>query len=73
MIWVFKTTIKSKVQVRKVAPILNELVLPEGKWNVDLEDCDKILRIENAVTLINESYIIAQLKASGYCVEVLND
>ena len=71
MIWVFKTTIKNKIQVRKVTPLLNELVLPHGKWNFDLEDCDKILRIENRKMEICESYIVEQLSASGYGIEVL--
>lgn len=46
MIGVLKNTIKSKIQVRKVAPLLNELVLWHGKWNF-VEDCDKMLRIES--------------------------
>lgn len=71
MIWVFKTTIKNKIQVRKVAPLLNELVLPHGKWNFDLQDCDKILRIENQKMEICESYIVEQLSASGYGIEIL--
>lgn len=72
MIWVFKTSITSKVQVKKVAPILNKIVLPQGKWNFDLEDCDKILRIECLkMGILCEEYIMEQLKASGYYVEVL--
>jgi len=71
MIWVFKTTIKTKIQVRKVAPLLNELVLPHGKWNFDLEDCDKILRIENQQVEICESHVVEQLSASGFGIEVL--
>jgi hypothetical protein len=72
MVWVFKTTIKNKVQVRKISPILDELILPQGKWNFDLEDCDKILRIENLKTELDESCVLNKLNALGIKVEVLD-
>ena len=45
MIYVFKTAVKSKIQARKLKPHL-EKILSKAKWNFDLEDCDKILRID---------------------------
>lgn len=72
MVWVFKTTIKNKIQVRKISPILDELILPQGKWNFDLEDCDKILRIENLKTELDESGVLNKLNALGIKVEVLD-
>jgi hypothetical protein len=45
MIYVFKTFVKTKKQVKKLKPHINKLVASE-KWNFDLEDCDKILRID---------------------------
>lgn len=72
MVWVFKTTIKNKIQVRKISPILDELILPQGKWNFDLEDCDKILRIENLKTELDESCVLNKLNALGIKVEVLD-
>ena len=47
MIYVFKTTVKNKKQVRQLSPLLNDL-LEQSKWNFDLADCDKILRIESS-------------------------
>jgi hypothetical protein len=45
MIYVFKTVVKTKTQVKQLKPHINKLV-PSEKWNFDLEDCDKILRID---------------------------
>lgn len=42
----FKTTVKSNRQVIKLTPQLNSL-LKSRKWNFDLTDCDRILRIED--------------------------
>lgn len=72
MVWVFKTTIKNKFQVRKISPILDELILPQGKWNFDLEDCDKILRIENLKTELDESCVLNKLNNLGFKVEMLD-
>ena len=46
MIYVFKTSVKTKRQVKKLKPPINK-ILPKEKWNFDLEDCDKILRIDS--------------------------
>jgi len=46
MIYVFKTSVKTKVQVKGIKPHI-EKILPKAKWNFDLEDCDKILRIDS--------------------------
>jgi hypothetical protein len=46
MIFVFKTSVKNKQQVKQLAPHFNSM-LTDCKWNFDLEDCDKILRIES--------------------------
>ncbi len=45
MIYVFKTFVKTKKQVKKLKPHINKII-PNEKWNFDLEDCDKILRID---------------------------
>lgn len=46
MIFVFKTSVKNKKQVKQLTPYLNTTV-PNAKWNFDLEDIDNILRIDN--------------------------
>lgn len=41
--------------------------------NFDLQDCDKILRIESSKTTINNENIIELLNELGYCAEPLPD
>lgn len=56
MIYVFKTSVKTKSQVKKLQPHI-ATVLSNGKWSFDLTDCDKILRVdseENVVMKITE-------------------
>ena len=60
MILVFKTSITTKKEARKLKPLLDKM-LPNGRWNLDLEDCDKILRMDT------EEYIAAKV------VELLNN
>jgi hypothetical protein len=45
MIYVFKTSVKTKRQVKNLKPHISK-ILPNEKWNFDLDDCDKILRID---------------------------
>jgi hypothetical protein len=69
-ILVFKTNIRSKKQVGHISAHLLGL---DGisKWNVDLLDCDKILRIE-AIQL--EPHLIETvIKKAGYECEELRD
>ena len=51
MIYVFKTSVKTKDQVKKLKPHINN-ILPKEKWNFDLEDCDKILRIDSEENIV---------------------
>lgn len=44
-ILVFKTSVKYKKHIKQLTPVLN--TLPASSiWNFDLEDTDKILRVE---------------------------
>lgn len=40
MIFVFKTSVKTKMQIKKLKPHIDK-GLPKAKWNFDLEDIDK--------------------------------
>jgi hypothetical protein len=51
MIYVFKTSIKTKLQAKKLKPHIDK-ILPNEKWNFDLEDCDKILRIDSNENIV---------------------
>jgi hypothetical protein len=46
MIYVFKTSVKTKSQAKSLKPHIDK-ILPKAKWNFDLEDCDKVLRIDS--------------------------
>lgn len=60
-VFVFKTSISKNSHIKKVSPLLNNLIAKNGYWNFDLEDCDNILRVES------------QSIASDSICNVLND
>ncbi len=68
MIFVFKTSVKTKIQVKKLKPHINN-ILPKAKWNFDLEDCDKILRIDSTENI--DMIIINLLKFHKFHCEEL--
>ncbi|MBS1681282.1 MAG: hypothetical protein JST48_06185 [Bacteroidetes bacterium] len=53
MIFVFKTSVKTKLQIQRLKPHINN-TLPIARWNFDLEDCDKILRIESDENIVSK-------------------
>jgi hypothetical protein len=68
MVLVFKTNVDSISKVKRIAPKLNQL-FPKTKWNFDLEDCDRILRLESDNDIIKE--IILLMKVLGFNCEAL--
>lgn len=70
MVEVFKTNVSSK---RAAKTILQEIGLhqPEYKCNFDLEDCDKVLRVENSVGNINAQLIFEILQKSNFEASIL--
>ena len=69
MIWVFKTSVQNKTQVRQVMHLLDKLVKPRGKWNFDLDDCDRILRIEYEDLSVGE--LMSAMRTAGFICEEL--
>lgn len=51
MIFIFKTSVKTKMQIKKLKPYIDKR-LPKAKWNFDLEDIDKILRIDSEENIV---------------------
>lgn len=45
MIYVFKTSVRTKRQVKQLRPHINS-ILQSQRWNFDLDDCDKVLRVD---------------------------
>lgn len=69
MIEVFKTNVQSQKDALQILDNLSKQ-LKNSKINFDLEDCDKILRIERTNKAKNH-YIIMYLKQLGYNCEIL--
>ena len=70
MIEVFKTNIDNEHEAEKVHHLIVH-EFPEAAVNFDLEDCDKILRIN--VLFIDARKIIELVISQGYCCEILDN
>lgn len=68
MIHIFKTSVKNKTQIKRLK-LSFDLIIPNLKWNFDLEDCDKILRIESNENIIQT--IISLLNSNRFDCEEL--
>lgn len=68
---VFRTSVDTPQQARKLKPVLDNLMHTREKWNFDLEDCDRILRVE-AFTL-QAGVIIEKLNREGFFCAELED
>lgn len=67
---VFKTNVQNKTQAKHILSSLS-CVFAEARINFDLQDCDKILRVEG----IHEASIqavISDLNTLGFHCEILN-
>lgn len=51
MIYVFKTSVKSKKSIKGLTLQLNKIEAVSS-WNFDLEDCDNILRIDSQKNIV---------------------
>ena len=71
MIQVFKTDVSDKKDAEEIFKMLQN-VSPDYKINFDLDDCDKILRIESNENIDIEN-VICKIMESGYQVEILPD
>jgi hypothetical protein len=67
-ILIFKTDVSSKKKVSMIAPLLTSFPAIR-RWNFDLEDCDKVLRIE-ATGLNPGSVELLLFKAGFNCREM---
>ena len=68
---VFRTSVDTPQQARQLKPVLDKLMQSYEKWNFDLEECDRILRVE-AFTL-QASIIIERLNREGFACAELED
>jgi len=70
MIFVFKTNINTKEQADSLKDAINNS-FPASKWNFDLEDCDRIFRIESINIDVN--LMISVFNKHGFSCEELSD
>jgi hypothetical protein len=67
-ILVFKTDIHNHTEIEAIASIIG--ILPTvSRWNVDLQDVDKILRVESREACARNIEEVLQ-KAGFYCEEL---
>ncbi|MDB5031222.1 hypothetical protein [Mucilaginibacter sp.] len=69
MVEVFKTNVQKKAQSKMVLCMLSE-AYPSFKINFDLEDCDKVLRVEGDD--IEGLNVMLLVRESGFKCEVLD-
>jgi cell fate (sporulation/competence/biofilm development) regulator YmcA (YheA/YmcA/DUF963 family) len=67
---VFKTSVTKKEQVSKVQALLTSLPLII-KWNFDLDDCDKILRV--VTDRVSPRHVELVLQEAGFNCQELED
>lgn len=72
MVEVFKTDVCQESKAEEIIKILL-LHSQEYKINFDLEDCDKILRVESFNGDIDNDLILNLVKQSGCYIEILPD
>jgi hypothetical protein len=70
-LFIFKTNVKSKQKVSSLTPYFNKFSSIIN-WTVDVQDIDKVLRIEAHETL-TEQDIINLMQTQGFYCETLND
>ncbi|HYG37581.1 MAG TPA: hypothetical protein VD908_03135 [Cytophagales bacterium] len=71
MIEVFKTTVRKKRDARKVISQL-KMMLPSSSINIDLQDCDKVLRIETSQQTFDERIVFELLTQNKFHCEILD-
>lgn len=69
MIEVFKTSVRYKKESKTLVRHLKQL-LPDGWVTFDLDDCDKILRIESSS--FSPEVIVRLLQKHGHRCEILD-
>lgn len=68
MIFVFKTSVKTKTQIKKLKPHIDN-ISARLKWNFNLADIDKILRIDSEENIVVK--VSDLLNVHGYSCEEL--
>jgi hypothetical protein len=72
MVEVFKTNVASR---DGAAIVLHQIhkTFPACRANFDLQDCDRILRVENPTGSIDAAAVVALVRENGFWAEPLPD
>ncbi|MFC4873485.1 hypothetical protein [Negadavirga shengliensis] len=70
-ILVFRTSVEAWETVLKIKPLLDRLVEDTGRWNFDLEDCDRILRVESNHLIAQQ--VVDLLRKNGIFIKELEE
>ncbi len=72
MIEVFRTNVNNKSEAKNV---MNELVktIPDSIVSFDLEDCDRVLRVESRKQRFDKRQVMEMVRKNGFLCQVLND
>jgi hypothetical protein len=68
--YIFKTNIQTETERQQVAAVLDPHEHIQH-WNVDMDDCDKVLRIQTAH--LSQPEIVTLIAPSGVVIEELPD
>lgn len=69
-ILIFKTNLDNPLIVNRVQPVIQNIP-GIRRWNVDIQDCDNVLRIE--ATKLSPRSVESILQNAGYYCEELQD
>ncbi|WP_432672686.1 hypothetical protein [Flavobacterium sp. SM2513] len=72
MIEIYKTNISRKKEARQVAKQFKKS-FPNCRIDFDLEDCDRILRIDTFNEALNNTAVLQLVLECGFYIEVLAD
>jgi len=67
-VYVFKTSVRYKKQVKSLKPSLDRL-LAKNSWHFDLEDCDKVFRVEAPENVTGP--VMELLRTNGFACDEL--
>ncbi|HRH38990.1 MAG TPA: hypothetical protein PK760_11620 [Flavobacteriales bacterium] len=66
---VFRTSVRSVDDVARLTPVLERVLSPSERWSFDLDDRDRVLRIESTGTTCDD--VTSAMRMHGYgCVEL---
>ncbi|GAB1444804.1 MAG: hypothetical protein KF860_03315 [Cyclobacteriaceae bacterium] len=67
---IFKTNVNDPESASAIIKLL-KITFPSYQFNFDLEDCDKILRVESETGKVNAKEVIALVKEKNVDIEIV--